>query len=76
MQGLPLKAGNYADETVGKVSSDLARRDISDFGLGVEAIGQDTSLGTREGNSLSPDAVYRHSGEGNGGLFAGGEQDV
>ena len=55
---------------------ELLRGDVGDFGFGVDAVGGDAGLRAGEGDGFAAEGVDGHGGEGDGGLFAGGKEDV
>ncbi len=55
---------------------DLLGRDVVNFGLGVNAVGDDARLRAGHGNGRHAERVQRDGGERDGLLFAGGQEHV
>ena len=55
---------------------DAFRRDVGDFGFRVQAESYDSGLCAGERRGFRAESLQCHRQQGNGGLLAGGEQDV
>ena len=71
-----LKAGDDDHIAVVEIFMDFLRGNVLDFGLGVHTVGLDAGLGAGERDRVDAQRVQGHGRQGNGRLFAGGEQDV
>ena len=76
VRGLPLEAGDDDDGTIGEGPQDGLGLDIEDAGLGVAGIGEEAGLRAGHGDGLAAHGVDGHAHQGDGGLFAGGEQHI
>ncbi len=74
--GLALEPGDDANIARVEVAMELSGGDVGDFGLGMHPIGGDAGLGAGEGYGFAAEGIDGHGGEGDGGLFARGEEHV
>ena len=74
--GDALKTGDDDDLAGGEVGLDIGGVDALDLGLGVDIVGNDAGLRTSVGNGGHAETVKGHGGEGDGLLFADGEELV
>ena len=73
---LPLEAGH--DDHVAAIEHlmNLLGGDVGDLGLGMDAVRVDAGLRSGQGNRRNVEGMQGHGGQGDGGLFAGGQENV
>ena len=66
------------DDDISRIQKrmDLLGSDVFYFGLGMDAVGEDSGLGAGEGNGRDAESVNSDGRESNGGLFARGQKHV